>query len=85
MVNLLSRKHVNLHLFNLFCSLQVSHCMHLRVNKLLYYYYTPLYYYFLFARVSSTDDSDEPSKTNMTPTTSIQFLCPGDMDDNTVY
>ena len=30
-------------------------------------------------------DIEHPSKTKITPTTSIQFLCPGRIDDNTVY
>ena len=31
------------------------------------------------------EDKEDPSKTRITPTTSIQFLCPGRIDENTVY
>ena len=37
------------------------------------------------ARISITEDSEDPSKTRITTTTSIQFLCPGRIDDSTVY
>ena len=37
------------------------------------------------ARISITEDSEDPSKSRNTPTTSIQFLCPGRIDDSTVY
>ena len=41
--------------------------------------------YFSPKKISNREDNEDPSKTRTTPTTSIQFLCPGRIDDNTVY
>ena len=35
--------------------------------------------------ISKIEDIEHPNKTRTTPTTSIQFLCPGRIDDSTVY
>ena len=47
---------------------------------------TVLYYVDLLSNtMSKREENEDPNKTRTTPTTSIQFLCPGRIDDSTVY